>query len=361
MPSIEERIKELEDEIQKTPHNKATEKHLSRLRSRVAKLKEEQEKRMVKKGGKKPSLKKSGDATVSIVGFPNVGKSTLINLLTEAKSEVGDYQFTTLDFIPGMLEHKGAMIQLVDLPGLIEDAAKGRGRGREVISIVRASDLVIRMFDVYNTDFDTIAKELENANIRLDQKPANITIRRTDRGGLNLSSTGSLKDKDLLLDILREWGYINAEIVVREDLTPERLVDYLAGNRVYVPSLDVVNKIDMASDAELKTLRKRFPKGVFISAMENLGMNDLRDHIFKKLTFIRIFLRPQGKETDYSKPLIIRKNSTVEDVCRIIHRDFEERFRYAQIRGKSARFKGQRVGLDHKLEDEDVVTIVIKK
>jgi ribosome-interacting GTPase 1 len=60
-------------------------------------------------------------------------------------------------------------------------------------------------------------------------------------------------------------------------------------------------------------------------------------------------------------PLIVLKNSTVEDVCNRLHRDFVKNFRYAQIWGKSAKHPGQRVGLNHVLEDEDILTIVIKR
>jgi len=361
MLSIEERIKALEDEIQRTPKNKATEKHISRLRARVARLKEELIKRKSKKSGRRTTLRKSGDATVSIVGLPNVGKSTLINELTSAKSEVGDYQFTTLDSIPGMMEHKGARIQLVDLPGLIEEASKGRGRGREILSTVRTSDLLILMLDISNTKVEPLVRELENANIRLNQTPPDISIKRKGMGGITMSSTLRLKNKDLLLEILREWGYVNADVVVREDLTPERLVDYLEGNRVYVPSVTIINKIDLVTKQKIGGLKKRFSNAFFISAKNNLGMDELRDSIFRKLDFIRIYLKPQGKEADYKKPLILVKDSTVENVCRILHRAFEDKFRYALVWGKSAKFEGQRVGLQHKLEDEDVVTVVIKK
>jgi small GTP-binding protein len=64
-----------------------------------------------------------------------VGKSTLLNKLTGTFSEVADYEFTTLTCIPGMIRHNGAKIQLLDLPGIIEGAKDGKGRGRQVISI----------------------------------------------------------------------------------------------------------------------------------------------------------------------------------------------------------------------------------
>src|SRR5512135_623319 len=134
--TIEEEIRAIQEEMDKTQKNKATEHHLGRLKAKMARLKDDLIKRAIaSKGGgvEGYSVKKSGDATVTLVGFPSVGKSTLINKLTDAHSEVGSYDFTTLDVIPGVMQYKDAKIQILDLPGLVKGAASGRGKGREVI------------------------------------------------------------------------------------------------------------------------------------------------------------------------------------------------------------------------------------
>ena len=71
------------------------------------------------------------------MGFPSVGKSTFLSKITKTKSEVAAYSFTTLTAIPGVLEYGGAEIQVLDLPGIIEGASEGKGRGRQVISAAK--------------------------------------------------------------------------------------------------------------------------------------------------------------------------------------------------------------------------------
>jgi uncharacterized protein len=90
-------------------------------------------------GGAGFDVSKSGDARIALVGFPSVGKSTFLSKITKTKSEVAAYSFTTLTAIPGVLEYGGAEIQILDLPGIIEGASEGKGRGRQVISAAKAS------------------------------------------------------------------------------------------------------------------------------------------------------------------------------------------------------------------------------
>jgi 50S ribosome-binding GTPase len=90
---------------------------------------------------------KTGDARVGLVGFPSVGKSTLLSVLTGTESEAAAYEFTTLTCIPGVIQYKGAKIQLLDLPGIIEGAKDGKGRGRQVISTARTCGLILITLD----------------------------------------------------------------------------------------------------------------------------------------------------------------------------------------------------------------------
>ena len=104
-------------------------------------------------GGAGFDVSKSGDARVALVGFPSVGKSTFLSKITKTKSEVAAYSFTTLTAIPGVLEYGGAEIQILDLPGIIEGAAEGKGRGRQVISAAKVRRrLLYEMIGVSEAD-----------------------------------------------------------------------------------------------------------------------------------------------------------------------------------------------------------------
>ena len=73
-----------------------------------------------------------------------------MNNITNAESKVGAYQFTTLDIVPGVMEHKNAKIQVFDIPGIITGASSGKGRGKEILSVARTADLILVVLDTLN-------------------------------------------------------------------------------------------------------------------------------------------------------------------------------------------------------------------
>jgi uncharacterized protein len=116
---ILEKIKEIEAEVARTQVNKATNYHLGLLRGKLAKLRTQLLEPPKTGGGDRTGFEvgKYGDARVALMGFPSVGKSSLLAKLTGVKSEVANYEFTTLTCIPGVIYHNDAKIQLLDLPG----------------------------------------------------------------------------------------------------------------------------------------------------------------------------------------------------------------------------------------------------
>ncbi len=362
-PDIQEEIEAIEEEIRTTPYNKATQQHIGRLKAKLAKLKEKQ----VKQGkGTNSSggyaIKKEGDATIGLIGYPSVGKSTLLNALTNAKSQVANYHFTTLDVIPGILEYNEAIFQILDLPGLVKGAAAGKGRGKEVLSVARVMDLLVLIGDVHRVNIKDIADELEQMGIRLNKKPPDIVINKKDRGGVEVASTVELTriDPETVKSIMREYGYINATIVIRTNIDVDELIDHLAGNRVYIPALAVINKIDQVGNDRVREIKEELDEWepIFISAEEEIGLEELKEGMFDALDLIRVYLKPQGEKGD-DEPMIIKSGSTVEDVCKKLHSDFVKNFRYARIWGPTAKFPKQRVGPDHVLEEGDTLRIIV--
>src|SRR2546428_12246413 len=90
------------------------------------------------------------------------------------------------------MEHRGAKIQVLDMPGLIRGASNCRGRGKEVLSVARACDLVLLMIDVFETHVDVLADELHLARIRLNDRPTHATLTKENRGGLTADRTVNL-------------------------------------------------------------------------------------------------------------------------------------------------------------------------
>jgi len=363
---VPEKIKKIEEDLLRTQVNKHTERHIGILRAKLSKLRLEQEEQQARRSGSTMGydVKKSGDGTIVLVGLPSVGKSTLLNVLTNAKSKVAAYQFTTLEVVPGVLDYNGARIQVLDLPGIIQGASSGKGLGKRVLAVARNADLILFVIDVFQPEArPLLEKELRLTGIRVDEEPPNVVIETTTTGGISVVTQVKLTKMSVetVKDILRVYGMNSARVVIRQDITDEQLIDALLGTRVYIPSLNVLNKIDLVNAGFTNELMAKLQyKFVPISAESNLNIEALKQEMYRRLDFIRIYMRRRSGETDYKEPMIVRNGSTVLQVCDKVHRKIKDDFRYALIWGKSVKFDGQRVGITHKLMDEDVLTLITK-
>lgn len=363
---LPEKIKRIEDDLHRTQVNKKTEHHIGLLRAKLSKLKAEQEEQQSRRAGSSVGydVKKSGDATVVLIGLPSVGKSTLLNRLTNAKSKVASYQFTTLDVVPGIMDYKGARIQILDLPGIIQGASSGKGLGKRVLAVARNADLVLFILDVFQPEARPILeRELRVTGIRVDERPPNVQIEETTSGGIAVSAQVKLSkvSEPLVKDILRVYDVNNARVLIREDVDDTQLIDVLSRNRSYVPSLTAMNKIDLVNAGFTNEVTRKLPfKFVPISAEADVNLDALREEIYRRLDFVRVYMRRRNGETDFEEPMIVKSGSTILEVCNKVHRGMKDDFRYALVWGKSVRFGGQRVGITHRLMDEDVLTIITK-
>ncbi|KAK5964271.1 Developmentally-regulated GTP-binding protein 1, partial [Trichostrongylus colubriformis] len=302
------------------------------------------------------------------LGFPSVGKSTLLSNLAGVYSEVAAYEFTTLTTVPGVIRYKGAKIQLLDLPGIIEGAKDGKGRGKQVIAeksneapqeedewscsrskaiegsyraspfvlehwvkVARTCSLILMVLDVMKPlkHKQLLEYELEGFGIRLNKQPPNIGFKKKEKGGINLTQLVPQSELDLeaVKSILSEYKIHNADITLRYDATSEDLIDVIEGNRVYIPCIYVLNKIDQISIEELDIIY-RIPHCVPISAHHKWNFDDLLEKMWQYLNLIRIYTKPKGQLPDYSAPIVLNaEKNTVDDLCLKIHKSLQKDFK----------------------------------
>jgi ribosome-interacting GTPase 1 len=249
------------------------------------------------------------------------------------------------------------------MPGILKGAASGRGRGKEVLAVVRNADLVLIMLDVFQlAHHNVLLEELFAAGIRVNSRPPEVTIRKKPRGGISISSTVEVGlNEDTIKSIMGEYRIHNANVVIRENINIDQLIDVILGNRKYISGIVVINKIDLADEYTLRECKEKFPDALLISADKKTHIDELKELLYKKLGFIRIYMKPQGQPPDMEEPMIVRYGSSIGDICDRLHRDFRKRFRYAHVWGDSAKHNGQRVGLEHLLYDNDILTIILRK
>lgn len=351
MSTIQEQIEAIEKEIRDTPYDKSTERHHGMLRARIARLKERQAEAQARGGGGGVgyAVKKQGDATIVLVGRPSVGKSTLINHLTNAHSKVAPYAFTTLTVIPGMMNYRQANIQILDVPGIIKGAEEGKGRGREVLSVIRGCDLLVIITDPKNIDaFETIPDSLERNGIRINQKPPDVKIEKKPQGGISIQSNirQDISD-DTIKDLAHEFSVRNADITLREKVTYDQLIDAFSSNRVYIRGIKVLNKVD-----EISSLDKNIGDTIIkISAEKGIGIDNLKEEIWKTLGFVLVYLVRPFQDPTFDEPFIAHAGQTLSDIAREIGSEFAENKTKAKIWGTGAKFPGQDVSLSTEVKN----------
>lgn len=372
---IQDRIKDIERELAHTQKNKATTTHIGLLKSQLARLRTELLLPDASKAGAGGNegfdVAKSGDGRVALIGFPSVGKSSLLNAVTDTQSEAAAYEFTTLTCIPGNVIINDTKIQMLDLPGIIEGASSGKGRGREVIAVARSADLILMILDATkeqeNQHRNILTRELETMGIRLNRNPPGIYFKKKVTGGVKYNATcpvtGMGDDpRDSVCRILASYRIFNAEVLIREDCTLDDLIDVIEGNRKYIRCLYVYNKVDMLSIQELNDLARK-ENSLVVSVHSELNLDYMLQRMWHAMGLVRIFTKRRGQAPDLSEPVVItekRHGVTVEAACKSVSRDLLDKFNFAYVWGTSTKFSPQRVGLSHELHDEDVLQVVAK-
>ena len=132
------------------------------------------------------------------------------------------------------MEHEGTRIQLLDLPGIVEGASSGRGRGRQVVSVAKTADLVLIVLDATKSleQRRLLEYELEAVGIRLNRSKPDVQIKRKKTGGVTINCPIELTktDQRTIRSILQEYKIHNADIMIREDISADDFIDVVLGN-----------------------------------------------------------------------------------------------------------------------------------
>ncbi len=306
--SAPEKIAALEAMLSAMPKHKGTDRLRAELTGRIAKFSEEAQRKPTL-GRRAPSwyVRKEGAGQAVLVGLPNVGKSQLLDSLTEASPEIADYPFTTHTTMLGMVRLENIQIQLVDMPPLVQ---------RSIYSWV---PLILRNADVLLVVVDLSHSPLEQMEAIFDEL-SRLRIRPVWRAPEEGSEESAVQKKFLLVGNKRD----------------------LEG------SGDNYQLLKMKYASEFPTLA--------VSAKEEVGLEELKQELYRVLDIIRVYTKAPNEKPDFSDPIILKKGSTIEDAAESIHKDLRRNLKYAQIWG-SGKFSGQRVKRHYTPENGDVIEL----
>jgi ribosome-interacting GTPase 1 len=359
----EEKVAAIQELLQCMNKHKGTEKFENQLKKRLAKLKAELEKEKLRKSGVSSvfSVKKQGAGQVILVGLTNTGKSAILNHLTGAKARVDDYPFKTTRPEVGILNFNSVSIQIIEAPALFEGFNNSEN-GPQILSTIRNADSIVLVIDLSQDvlkQVNLLLYELESAGMLLNLNPPPVEVKRTGSGGIQLRGVqlydGSPEE---ITDFLNRKRVVNALVRIWGKVSLNDIELAMDTGTLYKKAIIVATKGDFVGSLEnyqklMNAYGQRFD--IYpISIFKEKGIEEFKEGIFKSLNVIRIYTREPGNAVS-DKPLVIKKGATVEDVAKKLHSRFIKNFKYARIYGKSVKFDGEKVGLDHVVEDNDTI------
>ena len=304
--TAEEKILALEKMLAVMPKHKGTDKLKADIRHKLSALKEGEEKRRKSGGVDIFHVPRMGAGQVVLLGLPNSGKSSIVEVLTDAKVHVAEYPFATHAPVPGMMKFEGVPIEVVDMPPITADySAPGQAgtyRNCDLIAIV--IDLSVDVEEQWKVCLEF----LEKKNLLLNEQ------------------TGAKDER---------------------------------GNYLGKRAICICTKADIAKDEAIEKIRQLCRDQyeiIAVSVETGEGMGELPVGLFMQLHIIRVYAKPPGKKPDMNEPFTMPSGATVQDLARTIHRDLAEKLKTARIWGEGV-YEGQSVHLTHVLHDKDIVEL----
>ncbi|KAF7367266.1 p-loop containing nucleoside triphosphate hydrolase protein [Mycena sanguinolenta] len=383
---VVEKIKEIEEEMARTQKNKATEYHLGLLKAKLARYRAQLLEPATKSGpaGVGFDVQKAGDARVALIGFPSVGKSTLLSKTTHTASEVASYEFTqNVDCDP-----RGHRVQRSSNSTAgssryrrrCKSRLACRGRGRQVVSTAKTADLILIMLDATKSEEHRrlLEIELDAVGIRLNKRKPDVVFKRRTTGGITINCTVKLTrtDEKTIRTILAGYKLHNCDVMIREDVnysfseslciyTADRLQQTIsstsssAHENIYPAYVYVYNKIDAIS---LETMDKlaRTPNTVVISCEMARSQRGTSRSFGPNLP-------PKGRNDRRRLQWRAQKSCAELSIWTCLGNIFlvgsRNELKFPNdAQGRSSKFNphAQKVSLSHQVQDEDVVSIFTK-
>lgn len=283
--TIDEKIERLEEMISTLPKHKGTDHLHADLRRRMATLQKQLDGvDRKRRHDSSAEIAREGAAQIILIGPPSSGKSTILDLLTNAHPEIGSFPFTTHTMQPGMVPFEDIMIQLVDTPPVTSDFMP-----RHLLSIVRKADGLLLVTDMSSDS------TLDDVNAVIEA----FTSRHVRLGG---KSSG-------------DWH----DTVTRDNLE----------TRV------IANKMD-APDAEERCMLLRQMLGpsliIFpVSCVTGKNVPELPRMMFQWMKIVRVYTKVPGEKAERKNPYTVFEGQCVGDICSRIHKDFSEKLRFARL------------------------------
>ena len=336
----EEKLAALVEMKSTAPSHKGCESLRSEINKKIAMLRSAVERKQssAPKKGSAPTMyvKKDGIGQVAILGMPNTGKSWLLNKLVGKKlTEEANYEFTTYEPVPGMMLYCGGMLQLVELPAIVQGSSEGRSQGKEIISLARNSDSILVLGTKEQRDI--VINELKESKIFLNRSRPPIEIKVSSFKGIQISGKEFLGfGEDKLIDYLKNTGFSSSSVII-------------------------TGKIDSIDDVvEALNTSIVYKKALFFDTknVTDALISELKDHIFSTLNKVLVYTKKPGKDVELIDPMALPKGATLGDLAEHLHKDFAKKLKFAKVWG-STKFPGQRVGPEFELQNKDVVEISI--
>ncbi|HUV31793.1 MAG TPA: GTPase [Acidobacteriota bacterium] len=304
-----ERLRLAQELLKIMPKHKGTDKLQADLKAKIAKLKKQIEGGDRQHGAHQAPahdyIPSEGAGQIVLIGPPNCGKSSLVDVLTNATPLVTDYPYATREPLAAMMTFETVQIQLIDTPPISHDLYENY-----MSNLVRNADLVALVCDLsnpaMNDNLSTVLRQLEEKRILLRPR-------------------------------------------VEEQPEDPR---FCAKKTIFIAH----KAYEDESGEKRAFLAGRFPGFAMFatSIIDDESLQALRRGMFEALGIIRIYTKQVGKEAELVNPVILPIGGTVEDAALSIHKDFAQRLKFAKVWGVG-KFDGQRVHRDYRLSDGDIV------